>query len=158
MFQLDPSRQAAMQQAQVWCQQSGHKLTPLRQQVYALLLNRSRPVKAYELLADLQQARGAAAPPTVYRALEFLERAGLVHRIDSLNVYVACRHVEQGHQALFLICDVCHCITEVCNLPLQATLDHWLRQEGFRPGQRSLEVRGLCSTCQTAPRDICHVA
>ena len=54
-------------------------------------------VKAYDLLAELDRQGGAAKPPTVYRALDFLMAHGLVHRLESLNAYVGCPQPEAPH-------------------------------------------------------------
>jgi hypothetical protein len=80
------------------------RLTPLRRRVLELIWNSHLPVKAYELLSQLAQERAQAAPPTVYRALEFLQDAGLVHRIASLNAFVGCGEPLAGHVSQFLIC------------------------------------------------------
>ena len=71
-----------------------------------LLLQANAPLKAYDLIAAFGRDGQSAKPPTVYRALEFLERLGFAHRIESLNAYVPCR-LEGGHSAAFLICDCC---------------------------------------------------
>ena len=85
----------------------GVRLTPLRRRVLELVWGSHRAVKAYDLLAALGDAVGAAKPPTVYRALEFLMAQGLVHRIDSLNAFVGCPQPDHRHSAQFLICGGC---------------------------------------------------
>ncbi|RYF99039.1 MAG: transcriptional repressor, partial [Caulobacteraceae bacterium] len=81
------------------------RLTTPRRRVLELMLKAGQPVKAYDLMADFGQGEaGPAKPPTVYRALDFLEAQGLIHRIESLNAYVVCR-LDESHSAAFLICD-----------------------------------------------------
>src|SRR5690349_5876216 len=72
-------------EAEARCADAGETLTPLRRRVLELLLDHTGPAKAYDLLADLGSGQGPAKPPTVYRALEFLTRLGLAHRIETLN-------------------------------------------------------------------------
>ena len=80
----------ALARADDVCRERGVRLTPLRRRVLELVWSSHRAVKAYDLLAALGDAVGAAKPPTVCRALEFLMAQGLVHRIDSLNAFVGC--------------------------------------------------------------------
>ncbi|HXD37644.1 MAG TPA: transcriptional repressor, partial [Rhodanobacter sp.] len=53
-------------------QARGLRLTPLRKEVLELIASEHKPIKAYDLLALLREKHGNAAPPTVYRALDFL--------------------------------------------------------------------------------------
>src|SRR5918999_799750 len=93
----------ALDRAAVLCDQRGARLTPLRRRVLELVWRGHEPVGAYDLLAQM----GRAAPPTVYRALDFLIEQGLVHRIESLNAYVGCDRPEAAHASQFLICTDC---------------------------------------------------
>src|ERR1700749_3160914 len=89
------------------------RLTAPPGRVLKLMLEAGQPVKAYDLMAAFGQGEeGPAKPPTVYRALDFLERQGLVHRVQILTAYGVC-HIEQGHDAAFLICDCCGATEEV---------------------------------------------
>ena len=76
-------------------------------------LTAGQPVKAYDLIAGFAGGPSTAKPPTVYRALDFLEKQGFAHRIESLNSYVACRKEADGHAAAFLICDCCGATREI---------------------------------------------
>src|SRR5665213_639190 len=89
--------------AQALCEARGQKLTPARRRVLELLMQAGQPVKAYDLISAFSDEGGAAKPPTVYRALEFLERQGLAHRIESLSAYVACTGEAGDHAAAFLL-------------------------------------------------------
>lgn len=124
---------------------AGERLTAPRRRVLELLLETGQPVKAYDLMA-LYQAGAPAKPPTVYRALEFLERQGLVHRIQSLNAYVACRRGEV-HAAAFLICDCCGATSEVEPAAAKAMADQ-AAIAGFALRAVTVEANGLCAACQ----------
>src|ERR1700747_2134269 len=67
----------ALAQAETLCGQRGARLTPLRERSCPS----HQPLGAYELLDKLTEDGRKPAPPTVYRALEFLLEQGLIHRI-----------------------------------------------------------------------------
>ena len=62
-------------------------LTPNQSKVLAKLEAASGPLSAYALLDQLRDD-GFRAPLQVYRALESLVGAGLVHRLESMNAFV----------------------------------------------------------------------
>jgi Fur family transcriptional regulator, zinc uptake regulator len=139
---------AALAAAEVRCAESQDRLTAPRRRVLELLLGSDAPQKAYDLIAAYGPGGEAAKPPTVYRALDFLERLGFAHRIESLNAYVPCRHEAEGHRAAFLICECCGAAEE-----FQPDFDAQLaaaRQAGYQVRAVMLEARGLCAACQHA--------
>src|SRR3712207_7506725 len=85
---------AMLDRAEALCAGRGAQLTELRRQVLRLVLVAETPVGAYALLDRLKADRPGAAPPTVYRALDFLLEQGLIHRVERLNAFVGC--VEAG--------------------------------------------------------------
>jgi len=127
------------------CGLEGQRWTPARQRVYELVLKAGSPIKAYDIM-DLYQDGPAAKPPTVYRALEFLEQVGLVHRIASLNAYVACQGDQETHAAAFLICDCCGSAQEFEPGPVDAAT-RAAAAHGFEARRIALEVRGRCRRC-----------
>jgi Fur family transcriptional regulator, zinc uptake regulator len=130
------------------CASLGERLTTSRRRVLELLLQSGQPVKAYDLMAAFAPGEGQTKPPTVYRALEFLERQGLVHRIQTLNAYVACRR-EGGHDAAFLICDCCGATKEI-EPTGSSSLASQAGAVGFSIATVTLEAHGLCADCQGA--------
>lgn len=129
------------------CRERGLRLTPLRRQVLELILNAGGPVKAYDLLDSLKTSHHSAAPPTVYRALEFLLENHFIHRLETLNAYVSCFHPEARHSGQFLICEQCDQVTEV-NAPemIQGVLKA-AEEQGFHPSKEVVEVYGTCKDC-----------
>jgi len=127
--------------------EAGERMTAPRRRVLELLLKAGEPVKAYDLIARYGQDGQAAKPPTVYRALDFLERRGLVHRIASISAYVACTEGEGTHAAAFLICDCCGTTREMVP-QLDDTLSRVARQSGYRLDRTTIEGHGLCFACQ----------
>ena len=110
-----------------------------------------KPLGAYDLLGGLSEHDGRrAAPPTVYRALDFLLDNGLVHRISSLNAFVGCNHPEHAHQGQFLICRECHAAIELEQKSISDSIIKSAADVGFRVEGQTVEVVGVCSGCQGA--------
>jgi Fur family zinc uptake transcriptional regulator len=104
-------------------------------------------VRAYEILQHLGQRGRLPSPPTAYRALAFLEQAGLIHRIESENAFIGCACPDRKHHAQFFICERCARIAEVNDTRLDATIGRNARELGFQPGRLTVEIRGLCAAC-----------
>ena len=137
---------AELKAAEGRCAAEHQRLTEPRRRALEMLLRAGQPVKAYDLLPKFHAGGRAAKPPTVYRALEFLERHGMAHRIESLNAYVACRRVGQTHAAAFLICDCCGATAEV--EPRAASdMDAIGGEAGYRLTSITIEAHGLCAAC-----------
>lgn len=138
----------ALHDAEARCSESQERLTAPRKRVLELLLGADAPMKAYDLIAAFGTDGEAAKPPTVYRALEFLERLGFAHRIESLNAYVPCRLDGEGHSAAFLICDCCGA-TEEFEPDFTANAEA-AAKAGFVLRAVTLEARGRCPACRDA--------
>ena len=133
------------------CEARGLRLTPLRASALRLIADSGRPMKAYDLLDLMKQTHDAAAPPTVYRALDFLMANGFVHKLESVNAFVACHHPNSAqHSVPFLICDRCHSAVELEDRDVVAALDARAKALGFQPQAQTLEVHGLCARCAAA--------
>jgi len=145
--------EAALAAAAAICTRRGARLTPLRQRVLELIWRRHAPVGAYDLLRALAVEQPGAAPPTVYRALEFLLAHGLVHRIESLNAFVGCAHPEQAHGGQFLICADCGAAAEVHDPRVDAAIGRRAAELGFTVQRKMVEVRGVCPPCQQRIED-----
>lgn len=99
----------------------------------------------------LSDGRKRAAPPTVYRTLDFLREAGLIHRLESLNAYIGCARPEKRHSAQFLICTHCGAVAEMDDVSLSNKISVTARGLGFTVSEEKIEVAGRCRDCQTAP-------
>ena len=128
-------------------EERGLRLTPLRKEVLELIAAAGKPVKAYDLLDQLRDKHGNAAPPTVYRALDFLLEHGFIHKLESINAFVSCHHPAEAHQVPFLICDVCSSAQEVCDERVAELIEAQAKAMGFRPQAQTLEVHGICKQC-----------
>lgn len=140
---------ARLMAAEQLCATHGVRLTAVRKQVLQLILKARQPLGAYDLLAMLQlNSERPVAPPTVYRALDFLMQQGLIHRLSSINAYIPCCHPREGHQAVFLICQQCHQVEESSAHEVFSALIDIAQLGGFRPSHSILEMNGLCQQCQ----------
>ena len=135
------------------CEERGLRLTPLRLRVLELIAAEEKPVKAYDLLDQLKDEHGAAAPPTIYRALDFLLEHRFIHKLASINAFVGCHHPSEAHQVPFLICDVCASATELCDERVSRLLGDQARQLGFEPRAQTLEMHGVCAHCRGSVKD-----
>jgi Fur family transcriptional regulator, zinc uptake regulator len=141
----------ALAKAESRCEQNAAQLTPLRRQVLELILNVHKPVGAYDLLEQLaQRTQKRVAPPTVYRALEFLVEMGLVHRIASLNAYLACNNGDTHGEAVFFICRSCRNALEINSEAISAAISDTAKKARFIAEQRTVEVLGTCPQCAAA--------
>ncbi len=138
-----------MARAEALCQAQSLRLTPLRKRVLRLVWNGHKPVGAYDVLDALSEEGKRAAPPTVYRALEFLMEAGLVHRLDSLNAFIGCPHPGQPHSGQFLICRECRSVTEVAAGSINERIQQFAEDAGFLAERQMLEIQGLCAQCRS---------
>ena len=129
------------------CAARGIRLTPLRAQVLALVAAAGKPIKAYDLLDRMKQGSASTAPPSVYRALEFLLAQGFIHRLESINAFIGCHHPQVRHSVPFLICDGCQDAIELEDVRIAEMLDGQARSLGFQPRAQTLEVHGLCASC-----------
>lgn len=137
-----------MDQIEAYCQKEGLRLTPIRRRVLELIVVADKPIKAYDLLDQLKVEHPGAAPPTIYRALEFLLAHHFIHRIETLNAFVSCVHPEHPHEGQFLICNRCHQVVEIEDKGLNERLSQAAQSEGFTPSHQVLEIYGCCDDCQ----------
>ena len=139
----------AITAARSLCEGRGVRLTSLREQVLELVWQSHKPLGAYTLMEMLAKASTRrVAPPTVYRALDFLLEEGLIHRINSLNAFIGCPSPTQRHQSHFLICQACNVAVELDSLPLQQALADSAADAGFSLLSHSVEISGFCAECQ----------
>jgi Fur family zinc uptake transcriptional regulator len=137
----------AVAAAETLCAQRGARLTPLRRRVLELVWQGHGPVGAYAVLETLRHERSGAAPPTVYRAIDFLLAHGLIHRIASLNAFVGCEHPAERHPGQFMICRTCGEAAEIDDAGVARAIAASAQGAGFAMDDATLEVRGFCPRC-----------
>ena len=137
----------ALDRAEAVCAERGAKLTPIRRRVLEIVWGQHQPVGAYAILETLRGRSRRAAPPTVYRALEFLIAQGLVHRLESLNAYIGCPQPEASHTSQFLICTGCGEVTEIEGAEIAASARRKAAESGFSLDRLTIELAGRCPHC-----------
>ncbi len=135
------------------CAERGLRLTKIRRRVLELVWGSHEPVKAYDILDKLKHEHQAAAPPTVYRALEFLLQERLIHRIESLNAYLGCGKPSQHHSGQFLICLQCGRVAELDDHDVTELLSSRAEAQGFVVEHQIIELAGLCQSCSDNNQD-----
>jgi Fur family zinc uptake transcriptional regulator len=138
---------AQLDQAAAGCAGRGAQLTRLRRHVLALILEADGPLTAYQLLDRLKETRKGAAPPTVYRALDFLLEQRLIHKLERLNAFIPCIESGHDHAAQFLICRQCGAVTEIDDAAAASALEHAAERAGFHPRRTVVEIEGTCAAC-----------
>ena len=147
------ARQKALAEAEAACLRRGAQLTPLRRQVLELVLEAEAPVGAYALLDRLKASRPGAAPPTVYRALDFLLEHGLIHKVERLNAYIGCSDTghahghDHAHPHQFLICRRCGATAEITDHAVAHAIAEAAARAGFVAAEATVEIEGLCARC-----------
>lgn len=127
------------------------ELTRNQALVLGVLRQAAAPRSAYDILDGLRDD-GFRAPLQVYRALDKLIEIGLVHRLESLNAFVACSdphdHEAHGHGiTAFAICEDCGSVIEFRDDTIERRLTAWQTSEQFKPEKTTIEIRGHCRAC-----------
>ena len=136
-----------LERAEALCHERGVRLTEQRKTVLQLLCVSDKPLSAYELLERMRGVVKNPAPPTVYRALDFLLEQGLVHKLESLHAYVGCAHPDHPHVSEFLICDDCGEVAEIEDPSVYKSLKAAGEAIGFRTKRPVVELLGTCAQC-----------
>jgi len=134
--------------AEALCLRRGVRLTPTRRQVFAILTEQEGALGAYDLLELLKKENPSAKPPTIYRALDFLQEQGFVHKISSSNSYVMCSHFEKQHPVQMLICKNCGDVEEIHSSGVHQQFLDQANQKGFSVHTQMVEALGICEKCQ----------
>ncbi|HLS51445.1 MAG TPA: Fur family transcriptional regulator [Burkholderiaceae bacterium] len=145
---LTPAQiKAQLKTAEQLCLRRNKRLTPMRRKVLQILLQHGRSLKAYELLEEVRKDHTNAAPPTVYRALDFLVDEGLIHRLDAVNAWTACLDADGEPHNVLIVCTECGVVAELSDPPLSHQLSHTAKQAGFIMANPETELRALCTPC-----------
>lgn len=137
----------ALDRAAALCEQRGSKLTDIRRRVLELVWRNHAPVGAYDLLDEIRKDGRIAAPPTVYRALDFLREQGLVHSLESLNAFVGCTRPDRTHVSQFLICTGCQAVAELDAPEVGSAVSQSAAKAGFVVDRMTIEMHGICPAC-----------
>ena len=119
--------------------------------VMNLLSQAKGPLSAYQILHGLND-HGFRGPTQVYRVLDKLLELGMVHRIESMNSFVACRqekcHEKNKEINLFTICKICGSVQELLSNGLKNIVKSLSKDNNFLLKSSVLELNGVCSKCK----------
>ena len=121
--------------------------------ILSVLMAQDGVMSAYDIMDALKGSYPKIAPPTVYRALSALTKAGQVHRLESRNGYMACQHDHAEETAVLSICDDCGAVEETASNKILDDLAYDAKKSGFVPSRHVIEMIGTCGDCASAERD-----
>ena len=125
-------------------------LTKNQSLVFDVLTKEEAPLSAYTILDKLRD-QGFRAPLQVYRALDKLLEYGVVHRLESINSFVACAHPHEDCHShglvAFAICETCGQVMEFHDHEVDHRLMNWLKAQKFKAEKSTIEIRGHCAKC-----------
>lgn len=138
---------STIKSVEAYCAANGIRFTEPRRHVMEIIAGAGMPLGAYDILERLGKYIEHPKPPTAYRAIEFLSEHGFIHRIESLNAYVACATDHRHGGSQFLICDSCGKVVEthLCQIP--EGLAQQAQKEGFTLTRWNAEMHGVCGAC-----------
>ena len=123
----------------------------MQAEVLGVLRRHRGPLSAYDVLRALRGAHPKIAPPTIYRALSALRQRGQVHRLESLNAFIACQFDQHQHASVLSICGDCGIVEESVAPDLLKELSSIVGKTGFAPMRHVIEVHGVCASCGAEP-------
>lgn len=149
----DKNIQQTLQLVKQASQQSGLKFTTKRSNVLQLMLVAKKALSAYDIVDSYSvQYQQKISAVSVYRMLDFLINAGLVHKLSSNSQYIVCSHITCSHaheMPMLLICNSCHQVDEVeIGNELSPALKKRAISSGFQLQDKQLELHGVCQSCQ----------
>jgi Fur family transcriptional regulator, zinc uptake regulator len=132
---------------ETYCKENGARYTPPRRMVLEVIASSSKPMGAYDVLKEMEKIMSKPKPTTVYRAIEFLQAHGFIHKIESLSAFISCHagHAHGGSQ--FIVCNDCGTVKEIhlCHLP--QSLAEKVQEAGFHMDHWNTEIHGRCKSC-----------
>lgn len=127
----------------------GMRLTDLRRRVLEEIAASHQALGAYDILERLSKKGPRLAPISVYRAIDALHEAGLVHRLESRNAFFACHsHHAPDRDQVFLSCEQCGRVAEIAGEQVFAAIEALIRKADFRLRRSVTEMTGTCAACQ----------
>lgn len=129
------------------CQDKNIRLTPIRRRILELIWSQHKAIGAYDLLKEIQLEMPHAKAVTIYRGLDFLLKAKLIHKVNSLNAFIGCALAEKNHPSILFICDSCQNTKEISAQTIDQSLIVLCEQQQFHSQQWILELHGYCKIC-----------
>ena len=115
----------------------------------------SEALSAQELAEELRREGFSVGLATVYRQLERLEEAGVVHKVNTESgaFYLYCSHGEGRRDCFLLKCQRCGRIRHLDCDHLKDLYEHLETAHHFRIDPRRTLFTGLCDQCAQQEED-----
>ena len=109
----------------------------------------SEALSAQELAEELRREGFSVGLATIYRQLERLEEAGVVHKVNTESgaFYLYCSHGEGRRECFLLKCQRCGRIRHLDCDHLKDLYEHLETAHHFRIDPRRTLFTGLCEEC-----------
>ncbi len=137
-----------LERLKAYCSEKGMRYTPSRQLTLDIISANERPIGAYAIIEEMGKVTHKPKPTTVYRAIEFLQKNGFIHKIESLNAFVACEFGQTHDGSQFIVCRDCGAVEEIHSCHLPKDLKKQVEAVGFKIDCWNTEIHGVCQQCQ----------
>ena len=137
-----------IERAKKLCIEQKERITKPRIEVLKIIAQSHKPIGAYAILDKLGLVIEQPKPQTVYRAIDFWRKLGLIHNIESLNAYTLCQLGYKHEGSQFMLCDSCGKAIETPVNDIPKALRNNMINESFTPSEWTMEIHGSCSSCQ----------
>lgn len=139
-------------EAEKFCIKNKERLSQPRREVLKIIATSPVPLRICDILSKLGLVFNNPKPPTVHRALEFWIKNNFIHKVESLNCYVACELEHTMCSSHFMICQICHNVSERSFTSLPELLLQESQKHDFLMRRFHLEIHGVCQSCQGASK------
>ncbi|MBL6621281.1 MAG: transcriptional repressor [Rickettsiales bacterium] len=136
-----------LKQLQKECLKRKLRLTADRELAFKIISEQKQPIKAYDLLDIFKKYKKNSKPPTIYRALDFLQENGFIHKINILNSFCNCTHMDDEHNCQLFICNQCNKVNEYCNNKILEEINSEANDNAFSVRNIVTEIYGICREC-----------
>ena len=128
---------------------TGLRLTPQRQQVYDVLLQKRDHPTAEEVFIRAKKTMPEISHATVYNTLDALVKSGLVRQVQLDRG--ATRFCPNMHEHCHFYCDDCENVFDI-DLPMKAQNGVALPR-GFKARRFEIAIHGVCQSCAKKNND-----
>lgn len=127
--------------------QAGHRLTPQRESVLAVMADSTAHLTAEEIIARVRVRYPYLNKSAVYRCLDLLSELGLVTQTDLGNGHVE-YELQQNPHHHHLICRHCRQVVQIDHAVLAALGKRLENDFGFKADLDHFAIFGTCKKCQ----------
>lgn len=146
---LHPTTHLTISEIEQRLRQHGYRLTGPRTAVVDAVLRHDRPFTAEQLVAELSGGNDSIGRATVYRTLEVLASMDVLTRIVTPDGHPSYISGAPGHRH-HLLCQVCGTTVTFTACPMTDLISSLASDTSFVIKDHTLEVFGVCPSCQSA--------